>query len=155
MARQAGVFVGRVRAWFALAICACVLLACARTVPEARLRATIDALQQDLESRDLAGLSAVVAEDFVGPEGMGRSDLRRLAQASFLRYRSVGVSLGPMHVDMAADERHATVRFTAALTGGDGAMLPESARVHTVESGWREDDEGEWELTSLDWDAME
>ncbi|WP_232227498.1 hypothetical protein [Aerolutibacter daejeonensis] len=76
--------------------------------------------------------------------------MRRTAQAAFLRYRAVGVTLGPMQVDMAADSRHATVRFTAALTGGDGATLPESARLYQVESGWRLVDDA-WELTSLRW----
>lgn len=119
------------------------------------MRVTIDASQQSLEARDAASLSDVVAEDFVGPDGMDRAGLRRMAQAAFLRYRSVGVKLGPMRVDMAADGRHATVSFTAALTGGEGALLPESARIHAVESGWREGDGGEWELTSLRWDARQ
>ncbi|WP_144813009.1 nuclear transport factor 2 family protein [Aerolutibacter ruishenii] len=145
--------VGLVRALIAGIACACVLLGCGRTPPEARLRETIDASQQYLATRDAASLSDVVAEDFVGPDGMDCAGLRRMAQAAFLRYRAIGVNLGPMQVDMADGGRHATVRFTAALTGGDGALLPESARLYAVESGWREGDGGAWELTSLRWEG--
>ncbi|GAB3752502.1 nuclear transport factor 2 family protein [Lysobacter olei] len=111
-------------------------------------------MQQDLESRNAGALTERVAEDFVGPEGMDRMALRRTAQAAFLRYRSVGVTLGPTQVDMSADGRHATVQFTAALTGGDGALLPESARLYQVESGWRLEGK-DWQLTSLRWDGAQ
>lgn len=141
---------GRLRHCFWLIVCAVALPGCARTPPEERLRQAIAASQHDLEARDAAGLVENVAEDFVGPDGMDRTGLRRTAQAAFLRYRAVGVTLGPMQLDMAADSRHATVRFTAALTGGDGAVLPESARLYQVESGWRQAGEA-WELTSLHW----
>lgn len=141
---------GRFLRCFWVVVCACALYGCARTAPEDRLRQTIAAAQQELEARDAAGLSGKVAEDFIGPDGMDRVGLRRTAQVAFLRYRAVGVTLGPMQVDMAADGAHATVRFTAALTGGDGAVLPDSARLYQVESGWRQAGEA-WELTSLRW----
>ena len=70
-----------------------------------------------------------------------------LAQAMFLRYRDVGVSLGPLDVDLRGE--HATVRFTAALTGGAG-LLPDSAQVYDVETGWRLHD-GEWRLVNAGW----
>ena len=145
---------GRLRRCFWLIACAFALHGCARTPPEERLRQVIAASQHDLEARDAATLSGKVADDFVGPEGMDRTGLRRAAQAAFLRYRAVGVTLGPMQVDMAADSRHATVRFTAALTGGDGAVLPESARLYRVESGWRQTGDA-WELTSMRWTGSE
>ena len=43
-----------------------------------------------------------------------------------------------------------TVRFTAALTGGSGSLLPDSAQVYDVETGWRFDD-GNWRMTSATW----
>lgn len=140
------------RAWIRAVACTCVLAGCAVAPPEARLRQEIAAAQHAIEARDAGALVARLAQDFVGPEGMDRLALRRTAQAAFLRYRAVGVTLGPMQVDMSADGRHATVRFTAALTGGDGALLPESARLYRVESGWRLHD-NDWELTSLRWDG--
>jgi hypothetical protein len=133
-----------------VAVCAVALVACAGTPPEERLLEVIAATQHDLESRNGAALAERVADDFVGPDGMDRVGLRRTAQAAFLRYRTVSVTLGPRHMDMSGDGRHATVRFTAALTGGDGAVLPDSARLYRVESGWRRTGD-DWELTSLRW----
>jgi hypothetical protein len=66
----------------------------------------------------------------------------------FLRYRSLGVHAGPLTVEM--QPGHATVRFQAALTGGDGGVLPEAARLYDVETGWRLED-GEWRLVSVAW----
>lgn len=144
---------GRFPRWIWVIACVCAWVGCARTPPEERLRQEIVAAQQDLESRNGAALAERVAEDFVGPDGMDRTALRRTAQAAFLRYRAVGVTLGPRQVAMSADGHHATVRFTAALMGGDGA-LPDSARLYQVESGWRRAGE-EWELTSLRWDGAQ
>lgn len=133
--------------------CAAALSGCARTVPEEELRQTVAAMQQSVEARDIGDLVGHVAQDFAGPEGMDRATLRRTAQGAFLRYQAVGVTLGPMQVRMANDGRHATVRFSAALTGGGEAVLPDSARLYQVESGWGQAG-GEWELTSLHWESQ-
>ncbi|WP_147652703.1 nuclear transport factor 2 family protein [Vulcaniibacterium gelatinicum] len=121
--------------------------ACARPPPEEALRARVASLQAAVERRDARAVAEHLAADFIGPEGLDREGARRLAQASFLRYRDVGVGLGPMQV--ALREAHATVRFTAALTGGEG-LLPERGRVYDVTTGWRVED-GEWMLVSAEW----
>lgn len=139
--------------WLAIA-CAGALFGCARATPESRLRQTLGAMQQAVEARNGASLVEHVAEDFVGPEGADRTALRRTAQAAFLRHGKVGVTLGPVDVDIAPDARHATASFTAALTGGNGQPLPESLNVYQVNSGWRMVD-GEWQLTSLEWTGMD
>ena len=102
----------------ALAIVGCAC-ACARTPPEQALRGTIAQLQRDIGARDADAVTSVLAEDFVGNEGMDRRGARQLAAGTFLRYREVGAKLGPLQVEMRGD-RHATVRFTAAVTGGEG-----------------------------------
>lgn len=124
-----------------------VLSGCSRTPPEERLRATIDGLQQAVEQRDGSALQTSIAEDFIGPGGLDRDGARRMAQAMFLRYRDVSVNLGPLEIELR--DRHATVRFTAALTGGAG-VLPESGQLYDVETGWRLED-GEWRLVNADW----
>jgi hypothetical protein len=138
---------GRRGAFWRSALLALVLGACARTPPEAQLRATIGELQAAVERRDGSAVQGAIAEDFIGPGGLDRSGARRMAQATFLRYRDVGVSLGPLDIDLR--EQHATVRFTAAVTGGVGA-LPDSGQVYDVESGWRLVD-GEWQLVNAAW----
>ncbi|MEO6264262.1 MAG: nuclear transport factor 2 family protein [Luteimonas sp.] len=121
---------------------------CVRTPPEQRLRDTVAALQAAIEARDVGGMKEILAEDFVGTDGLDREGTGRLAQVMFLRHRDVGVSLGPLEVEL--HERHATVRFNAALTGGSGAPLPDTARLYDVETGWRLEG-NQWRLTSASW----
>ncbi|NUO74657.1 MAG: nuclear transport factor 2 family protein [Lysobacter sp.] len=140
--------------WRAIALAAsalalwALLAGCARTPPEERLRESLAALQTAMEARDLETLHATLAEDFVGPEGMDRNGARGLAMLSFRRYRDVGVTLGPAQIAIQGDR--ATVRFSAALSGGAGKVLPDAAQVYEVETGWRET-EGEWRMTSAEW----
>ena len=124
-----------------------VLAACARTPPEQQLRENVASLQSAIEKHDGPAVQDVLADDFIGPEGLDRDGARRLAQAMFLRYRDVGVTLGPLDIEMRPE--HAIVRFTAALTGGAGA-LPESGQVYDVETSWRMED-GDWRLVNAAW----
>ena len=127
--------------WFSLA-------GCARTPPEQALRETIAELEAAVEERDAAAVEAQLAEDFIGPEGLDRKGARRLAQVLFLRYRSAGATIGPLEI--ALQDQHATVRFTAALTASSGGFLPESGQVYEVETGWRLEGD-EWRLVSAEW----
>lgn len=121
---------------------------CTRTPPEQALRETVAELEAAVGERDAAAVEAQLAEDFIGPDGLDRTGARRLAQALFLRYRSTGATLGPLEI--ALQDRHATVRFTAALTAGAGGLLPESGQVYEVETGWRLEGD-EWRLVSAEW----
>ena len=130
-----------------LMACAFLFAGCARTPPEERLRNAIGEAQAAIEQRNVSALEDMLADDFIGPGGLDRGGARRMAQAIFLRYRDVGLTLGPLDVDVR--EQHATVRFTAALTGGAG-LLPDSGQVYDVETGWRLDN-GEWRLVNANW----
>jgi hypothetical protein len=130
-----------------LMACAFLFAGCARTPPEEQLRDTIGEAQAVIEQRNMSALEDILADDFIGPGGLDRGGARRMAQAIFLRYRDVGLTLGPLDVDVR--EQHATVRFTAALTGGAG-MLPDSGQVYDVATGWRLDN-GEWRLVNANW----
>ena len=136
---------GRVVFW--LTTCSLVLASCARTPPEELLREAVGEAQAAIEQRNVSALDDMLADDFIGPGGLDRSGARRMAQAIYLRYRDVGLTLGPL--DLEVREQQATVRFTAALTGGAG-MLPESGQVYDVTTGWRLD-EGEWQLVNANW----
>lgn len=128
-------------------VLAILLGACARTPPEERLRETIATAQAAMEKKDASALQHVLAEDFIGPDGLDKDGARRMAGGLFLRYRDIGVNVGPLDIQMRGE--YATVRFTAALTGGAG-LLPESGQVHDVETGWRLQD-GEWRLVNARW----
>jgi hypothetical protein len=111
----------------------------------------VDALQGAVEAREGGKVGDFIAGDFIGPQAMDREGALRMARLAFLRYRSVGVSIvGPLDVQMQGDD-HARVRFDAALTGGSGALLPDAARVWSVDTGWRMED-GEWRMTSAEWE---
>jgi len=139
----------RARFWPVAAVVLVALCACARGTPEQRLRATVSSLQAAIEARDAGDIRRVLADDFVGPEGLDREGAVRMAQAMFLRHRGIGVTIaGPLQVRMQPD--HASVRFEAALSGGSGGILPDAVRLYSVETGWRLQD-GDWRLTSASW----
>jgi len=125
------------------------LAGCARTPPEQALRERVGALEAAIDARDAGALRDVLADDFIGPGGMDDAGARRLAQGMFLRYRDIGTRLGPLDVQL--QERHATVRFDAVVTGGAGSLLPQSGQVYDVTTAWRLEGE-DWRLVSAEWE---
>ncbi|MDR0181783.1 nuclear transport factor 2 family protein [Lysobacter arvi] len=107
-------------------------------------------LQAAIEKKDAAALEDLLAEDFVGPNGLDRDGARRMAQLMFLRHGEIGANVGPVTVDLRPG--HATATFNVALTGRSGQLLPEAARLYDVTTGWREVD-GEWRMTSVEWEG--
>ena len=134
----------------ALLAAAVMLAACSRTPPEEALRARVAGLEAAVDARDAGALRDFLADDFIGPGGMDDTGARRLAQGMFLRYRDIGTQLGPLAVEL--QDRHATVRFDAVVTGGAGTLLPQSGQVYDVTTAWRLED-GEWRLVSAEWSA--
>ena len=134
-------------AWLLAATLLCA--GCSDPPPEQALRQSMADLEAAVEAREPGAVAGLLAEDFVGPDGMDRAGARRLAQLAFLRNRDVGLVVGPL--DIAVQDGHATVRFTAALSGGTGAWLPERGSVYRVETGWRREG-GDWAMTSARWE---
>ncbi len=134
-----------------LATAALVLLlgACGRPADEQALRDTIAAMQTAAEERSLSGVMDHVADDFGGSHGLDHAGLRRLLQAQFLGNQKVGVTLGPIDVEMQGER--AKVSFSVLLTGSS-RYIPERGRAHEVVSGWRVVD-GEWEIFFAEWDG--
>ena len=130
------------------ALLALGLAACARTPPEQAVRQQMATLQQAIEARDAAAVGDVLADDFIGNEGMDKQQARRMAAAIFVRYRNVGMNIGPLQVRVHG-EAQATVDFTAVASGGGGA-LPESGQVWSVATGWRREGD-DWRLVSAEW----
>jgi ketosteroid isomerase-like protein len=125
------------------------LAGCSRTVPEEALRETIGSLQHAVEARDPDGVADVLADDFIGPDGMDRDGARRLAALYMLRRNEVTAVPGPLDVDVQGD--HARVRFTVALAAGASRFMPDTASVYAVDTGWRLDG-GDWTMTSARWE---
>ena len=141
----------------AAVLLAAVLLlgGCSATPTEEALRTSVGTLEAAIEARDPGAVAGVLADDFVGPDGMDRDEARRLARLTFMRSRDVSVALGPLDIDLHAPAgdrgMRATVAFTAALAGGSGRLLPESGSVYRVQTGWRHEG-GEWKLASARWE---
>ena len=137
-------------------ICLVLILSmahCQRTTPEQQLRAAVSRMQSGIEARDAGAMKQLLADDFIGPGGMDRTNAGRMAQLLFLQHQDVGVNLGPLDIrwfPSPSAPDHATVHFTVVLTGGSGAMLPDAARVYQVETGWRRDGDT-WLLTNASW----
>lgn len=126
-------------------------MGCARPAPEQAVRAQLQALQTAIDARDAGAVEALLADDFIGNEGLDRRGAKRLAAGLFLRYRDVGAKLRPVEVELHG-ETDAVARFNLLATGGAGGLLPESGQAYRVETGWRLLD-GEWKLRSASWKA--
>ncbi|MCC4619845.1 nuclear transport factor 2 family protein [Xanthomonas cassavae CFBP 4642] len=131
-------------AWLLMAL----LVACGRPAPEQRLRQTVAQMQEAIEARDVGAAMQPVAADFVGEQGLDANGLRRLLQLQLLGNRRLGVTLGPMEVQLRGAT--ATARFTALATGGDGRWLPEQAQTYQLVTAWRLQD-GDWQLYHAQW----
>ena len=131
-------------AWLVL-----LLGACSVSDREQQLRQQISALQEAIDRRDVGDVEALLADDFVGNEGMDRRGARQLAAAVFLRHREVAARIGPVEVELRGQD-DAVARFPVLATGGSGGLLPESGQAYQVETGWRLID-GEWKLRNASW----
>ena len=129
--------------------CALALAACARPSVETAVRAQVQALQTAIDARDAGAVQDLLADDFVGNDGLDRRGARQLAAGVFLRFRDVRARIGPVQVEARGPDE-AIARFTVLATGGSGGLLPEQGQLYRVDTGWRRVD-GEWRLLSASW----
>lgn len=133
----------------AFAFMLCVLGACSRGEPEQALRQRVADLQTTLESRNVSAMQQFLAEDFVGNDGVDRRQARAMATMLSGRYKSVGVTFGPLDVTM-QPPANATVAFRAFTTGSGEGPLPQRIQAWDVETAWRESG-GQWVLYHARW----
>lgn len=126
-----------------------LLAACSKDDPVHAVRQQVAAMQAAIDARDAGAVEDLLAEDFVGNDGMDRRAIKQLAAAVFLRHRDVTAKVGPVSVELRGDS-DAIARFSVLATGGSGGFLPESGQVYQAETGWRLVD-GEWRLLSASW----
>lgn len=126
-----------------------MLIGCRHAPDEQRIRDALVAMQTAVEARDPRDFMAYVSADFTGAEGsVDRGGLHNLLRAQVLRNETIGVTLGPIDVEMQGDR--ATVRVTATLTGGSGGWLPEHGAIYAITSGWRREG-GDWRCYNAAW----
>lgn len=126
------------------------LTACSRTPDEQAIRETIGAMRQAMESHDPRAFMSHVSEDFIGNDAeTDRTALANLLRVEVFRNDQVGVTLGPIDIEMHEDR--ATARLTATFTGGSGGLLPERGAIYSITSGWRRSGR-EWQCISARWE---
>ncbi|HZP85917.1 MAG TPA: nuclear transport factor 2 family protein [Burkholderiales bacterium] len=123
-------------------------MACARTSDEVRIRDAIAAMQQAAEERRPRDFIAYVDADFTGNEGVDREALANLLRLELLRNERIGVTLGPIDIDVQGTR--ATARMSATLTGGSGGLLPERGAVYSIATAWRKQG-GDWRCYNAEW----
>ena len=120
--------------------------------PEARLRGTIDVMEEAAEAGDRAGFMEHVADDFGGPTAaVDRKGLSDMFRVQILVHTRVSAVVSNMDIEVYGDR--ATATFHALLTGGPRAWLPDTGRIYRIETGWRLDG-SDWELISADWKPL-
>ena len=126
------------------------MAACHSTPDEQRIRDAMTAMQKAVEAHDPRGFMSYVSADFTGNDGqVDRDGLHNLLRAEVLRNESVGVTLGPIDVDLQGDR--ATAHVVATLTGGSGGLLPERGSIYSIASGWKREG-GEWKCFNAKWE---
>ena len=137
--------------WYvAWALVLLTLVGCAGDPDQAQLEQTIASAQANTERGEMGQVMALVTEDFAGQGGQyDRLMLRRMLLAVRLRHSDVNVSRVSTEFEMG--QSFATVKMKLLLTGGSGGLLPETGRLMDLQTRWRVED-GEWRLTSADWD---
>ena len=115
--------------------------------PESQLRQAVSELQGAIESKSTDQVMEHVADDLRGRGGIDRDSLRRLLVLHFLRNQSIGVTLGPMQVQLQVPR--AEIRVQAILTGADG-WIPQRAGGYAVLTKWRLQDD-QWLLEYIEW----
>ena len=130
-------------------LCTMLLAACARTPDEQRIRNAITAMQQAAEAHQPRNFMAYVSADFTGEDGtVDRAGLGNILRFQVLRNEKVGVTLGPIDIELQDDR--ATAHVTATLTGGSGGLLPERGAIYSITSGWKRDGK-DWLCYNASW----
>ena len=131
-------------------VAACLLLgACANADPEQAVRDRIADMQTAIDARNAGDIEDLLAQDFIGNQGMDRRAIRQLAAGVFLRHREITAKVGPVSVELRGST-DATARFSVLATGGSGGLLPDSGQLYQIDTGWRLVD-GEWRLLNATW----
>lgn len=127
---------------------ACLMVACTQEGPDARLRATMAAMEAAIEARRPADFVEYVSEDFVGgSERIDRRMLRGFLGSQMLGNDRIEVLLGSPEITLHGDR--ATVTVSATVIGG--RFFPERGEQVRIVSGWQLE-EGQWRCYTAEWE---
>jgi hypothetical protein len=133
-----------------IAFLSIVLAACSHVPDDQRIRDQIEVMQHAMESHNLHGFMEGISDDFTGNDGtVDSKQLANLLRIEILRNDQVGVTLGPIDVEL--QDKRAVVDVTATFTGGSGSLIPEHAAIYAIRSGWKKDG-SRWRCFNATWD---
>ena len=131
---------------------AAAMVACSRPSDEEQLRSVLVEMQDAMEAGKPADFMRHVADDFTGAQGsLDRSGLHNVLRGQVLANARIGVSLGPVGIEL--QDARATVEVTATFTGGSGRWVPERGALYRITSGWRKQS-GQWLCVNARWEQV-
>jgi hypothetical protein len=140
------------RACMVLGLAAVLLLGgCSKDDPQARLEATVTALQKGLEARDVGAVMDLVDERFRMQGDLDATRARQTMLVTFHRYASIKVfAVGHQTRIDPASPLTGYTEAQVLVTGAQG-LIPERAAPYVVRMEWRSVD-GDWKLYDLKWE---
>jgi hypothetical protein len=129
------------------------LAACSEQLTvEQQVIVTIREMEEKVEAGERRPFMDYLAGEFTAQGGsMNREQVRALFVYQLNRHKRLSAQLFPISVTETG-EKEAAATFRALVTGGPG-WFPESGQVFDFETTWKLE-EGEWLLTSADWDPV-
>ncbi len=132
-----------------------LLAACgggAPETPERQVRARIEQGRQLAEQRDSGGLAELLSEDFRGPRGMSRHDVRALLLRLFFRYRHPHYLVRIKRIEPLPDGRF-SVQLLVAMSATSVNLDQLSdlrARLLAIDLVFRREDD-DWRIERAAW----
>ena len=129
----------------------CLLgVACSRTPDDEAIRAAISTGAAAMEAHRGKEMLDLVAEDFVGNDGVDRAGLANLLRAQMLGANTIGVRVGSVEVELHGDR--AIARFDADISDSSGRWIADRATTLHFETGWRREGR-EWRCYNAKWSS--
>lgn len=126
------------------------LASCSRTPDDEAIRAAITKTAEAVEARRAGDVLAAVSDDFVGNDGIDRTELGNLLRGQVLVANALGVRVSSVEVDARGDR--AIARFDAFVTDSSGRWIPDRAATLHFETGWRREGR-EWRCYNAKWSS--
>jgi hypothetical protein len=134
-----------------LIILSCLLsVACSRQPDDEAIRAAITAGAASVEAHRGKDVLDMVADDFVGNDGIDRAGLANLLRAQMLGANAIGVRIGSVAVELHGDR--AVARFDADVTDSSGRWIADRAATVHFETGWRREGR-QWRCYNAKWSS--
>ena len=126
------------------------MCACSRTPDDEQIRADIKSMQTAIESGSPRDFLQFITANFSGNDNaVDRDGLGNLLRVEVLRNDKVGVTLGPIEIELLGER--ATVRVVATMTGGKGGLIPDRGAIYSITSGWRREGK-DWRCYTASWE---